>query len=433
MLPQSDVLILAPIAGGREDELRQLLEQLNQRPGLADPMNPLVPFGTFDRLHLARLMILADPAPDDIRVYDLPPTPFPPSLALFADCDGPADEFIVELARHADGGLRRMLACCVGFDANTDVLRFMREHLQPSAAAYVNWIGRTVRQIREEAALREALTDYLDANAPALTNEPPSQIHRLLRDFVDTQLKSGTLTLTPPEPTPVSWRVRDAIHLLGVPLLLILASPFLIIYLPFFLWQLRRHETHDPEISPRPDPGHRAGIAAREDHDVTNPYIVCGYLKPGWFRLSIAVFLLWLVDYGARHIFNRGHLARVQTIHFARWVFLNNRKQMFFASNYDGSLEAYMDDFINKVGWGLNLLFSNGVGYPRTDWLIRGGAGNEQKFKYFIHRHQIPVQVWYKAYPGLTAFDLLRNARLREGLQRPSMTDVEIREWLALL
>jgi len=433
MLPQSDILILAPIAGGREDELRQLLEQLNQHPGLADPINPLVPFGTFDRLHLARLMILADPAPDDIRVYGLPPTSFPPSLALFADCDGPADEFLAELALRAEGGLRRLLACCVGFDATTDVLRFMREHLQPSAAAYVNWIGRTVRQIREEAALREMLTDYLDANAAQLANETPSGIHHRLADFVDAQLKSGALNLTPTEPTPAGWRVRNAIHLLGVPLLLILASPFLIVYLPFFLWQLRRHETHDPEILPRPDARHRAAIAAREDHDVTNPYIVCGYLKPGWFRLSIAVFLLWLVDYGARHIYNRGHLARVQTIHFARWVFLNNRKQMFFASNYDGSLEAYMDDFINKVGWGLNLLFSNGVGYPRTDWLIQGGAGNEQKFKYFIHRHQIPVQVWYKAYPGLTAFDLLRNARLREGLQRPSMTDVEIREWLALL
>jgi hypothetical protein len=78
------------------------------------------------------------------------------------------------------------------------------------------------------------------------------------------------------------------------------------------------------------------------------------------------VFLLWLTDYGARHVYTRGHLARVQTIHFARWVFLNGRKQMVFASNYDGSLESYMDDFINKVGWGLNLLFSNGVGYPRA-------------------------------------------------------------------
>jgi hypothetical protein len=35
---------------------------------------------------------------------------------------------------------------------------------------------------------------------------------------------------------------------------------------------------------------------------------------------------------------------------------------MLFASNYDGSLESYMDDFINKVAWGLNLVFSNGVG-----------------------------------------------------------------------
>ena len=38
-----------------------------------------------------------------------------------------------------------------------------------------------------------------------------------------------------------------------------------------------------------------------------------------------------------------------------------------------------MDDFINKVGWGLNLMFSNGFGWPRTDWLIKGGARHEQR------------------------------------------------------
>ena len=118
-------------------------------------------------------------------------------------------------------------------------------------------------------------------------------------------------------------------------------------------------------------------------------------------------------------MFNRGHLARVKTIHFARWVFLNGRKQMFFASNYDGSLEAYMDDFINKVGWGLNLLFSNGVGYPETSWLILGGADNEQKFKYYIFRHQLPVDVWYKAYPGLTGFDLCETALFATGWNGP--------------
>jgi hypothetical protein len=378
-------------------------------------------------------MILEDPTPDDIAAYGVAPASFTPALAFFADCDGSEDDFLREFAERAETGLRQLLSCCKEFGAGDDILQFMRRHRRPAAAAYVNWIGRTVRQIREEAALREALAGYLDTNAEALGGQDSQSVHRQMAAFVAAQSEAGALTLTPPEPTPAGWLLRNLLHLVGVPFLLLLATPFFILYLPLFLWLLRKRETRDPEILPRPDPDRRAVIAAREDHDVTNPYIVCGYLKPGLFRLSTAVFLLWLVDYGARHIYNRGHLARVETIHFARWVFLNNRSQMMFASNYDGSLESYMDDFINKVGWGLNLLFSNGVGYPRTNWLIFGGAGNEQKFKYFIHRHQIPVQVWYKAYPGLTAFDLLRNARLRDGLERTAMSDADIREWLTLL
>ena len=80
-----------------------------------------------------------------------------------------------------------------------------------------------------------------------------------------------------------------------------------------------------------------------------------------------------------------------------------------------------MDDFINKVGWGLNLVFSNGVGWPRTDWLIKGGARREQLFKYYQRRHQVPTQVWYKAYPGLTLVDLERNtAHPRKAWSAPS-------------
>ncbi len=48
-----------------------------------------------------------------------------------------------------------------------------------------------------------------------------------------------------------------------------------------------------------------------------------------------------------------------------------------------------MDDFINKVGWGLNLVFSNGVGYPRTQWLIKGGAKFEGKYKKTLRRNQL--------------------------------------------
>jgi hypothetical protein len=91
-----------------------------------------------------------------------------------------------------------------------------------------------------------------------------------------------------------------------------------------------------------------------------------------------------------------------------------------------------MDDFINKVAFGLNIVFSNGIGYPRTNWLILEGAKDEQTFKDYLRRHQIPTEVWYNAHPGLTALDKWRNSLIREGLEKPSMTDSEIQEWLRL-
>jgi len=48
---------------------------------------------------------------------------------------------------------------------------------------------------------------------------------------------------------------------------------------------------------------------------------------------------------------------------------LDGKKRGVFFSNYDGTVESYMDDFINKAGFGLNAIFSNAIGYPRTNWL----------------------------------------------------------------
>jgi hypothetical protein len=205
-----------------------------------------------------------------------------------------------------------------------------------------------------------------------------------------------------------------------------------VLYLPIFLVQLRRREKSDPEIAPRVNRAHADELASIEDRDVTNQFSAMGSLKPGMFRRLTIGAVLVAIDYTTRHIFNRGKLARVTTIHFARWVFLDGGRRVIFASNYDGSLESYMDDFINKVGFGLNVVFSNGLGYPRTNWLILDGSKDEQHFKDYLRRHQMPTQVWYKAYPGLTAHDLRRNSLIREGLERASMSDAELLEWLQL-
>jgi hypothetical protein len=142
--------------------------------------------------------------------------------------------------------------------------------------------------------------------------------------------------------------------------------------------------------------------------------------------------VLWLASYATRHVFNDGTLVGVKTIHFARWVFLDDRTQLVFTSNYDGSLESYMDDFIDKLAWGLNAVFSNGAGYPRTSWLLQGGAHDEHRFKDFLRVHQAPTQVWYSAYPDLTARNLQNNARLRAGLSG-SLTASEAADWLQRL
>ena len=240
-------------------------------------------------------------------------------------------------------------------------------------------------------------------------------------------------TLTAAAPTPRGWRLRSLLHAVGVPLALLLALPLLLLYLPFFALALRRRERADPEIAPRPDPEHLTRLADLEDHDVTNQVGIMGSLKPGWFRRTTLIFMFWLVSYTVRHVYSRGFLGRANTIHFARWTFLDDKRRLLFVSNYDGSLESYADDFINKVAFGLNVVFGNAVGYPRTRWLVFGGAKAEQKFKYFIRRHELPTEVWYNAHPGLTAFELLRNSRIRAGLEQPSMTDGEAREWLRLL
>jgi hypothetical protein len=73
------------------------------------------------------------------------------------------------------------------------------------------------------------------------------------------------------------------------------------------------------------------------------------------------------------------------------------------------------------------------VGWPQTDWLIKRGARREQRFKPYQRRHQLPTQVWYKAYPGLALHDLTRNQRIREGLQAQALSDADALAWLRLL
>jgi hypothetical protein len=433
MTPQASFMILAAINPQREAHLRELLASMNHAPGRVNSNNVLIPFEQFDTLHFARLLIVDDKTINDIRVYGLTPGPYPLYLAFLGDIDGDRDTFLEKLAKLAAIGLRSIFSCCEGFRSDTDPVTWMKQHSYSSAAEYQNRPGRTVRRVREEAALHQALEEYIKSNSSALTGLAPREIYAELRRFIGKQMSSGRLMLSAEDPTPVDWEIHNSLHKVGLPLLFLIASPILVPIGLVGLIRLRELEKTDPELCPRVDSTYSNDLALLEDHDVTNQFTAMGSLKPGTVRLWAAIFVLLVIDWFARHVFTRGRLGRVRTIHFARWVFLDGRKRVVFLSNYDGSLESYMDDFINKVGFGLNLVFSNGVGYPRTKFLIKEGCSDERKFKEYLRRHQLPTQVWYCAYPGLTAVELEKNGLIRQGLESPSMSDQEASKWVALL
>ncbi len=430
MTPHDTFFILAPVIEDRADDLLSLLNSMTAKPGLADPENALVPFGSFDRLHVARFFLVEANTWQDIEAYGREPEPYPLHLAFLGDVDGDRESFLKELVGKCADGLNEIFSHCEGAGQG-NLLRWMDMHNVEESANYVNTRGRTVRQVHEEAALASTLRDELAQVVKAQGSEDSFRIHQHLVEFVNRKKASGSLHLTPPERRGLLQKIADGIGLISVPLVLLLISPLVLLALPMFLVWLRMLERSDPEILPRPDDARIRDLGRYEDHDVTNPFSAFGDVKPGLFRRAVTTVALFLLNYSARHIYGRGYLTRVQTIHFARWVFVDGKRRVMFCSNYDGALESYMDDFVNKVAWGLNLVFSNGVGYPSTRFLIKRGAEQEAKFKRYLRNRQLPTQVWYKAYPGLTARDLARHSEIRKGLEKRPDGARALRNWLS--
>jgi len=448
MTPQSAFMVLAPIDPRREAELERLLVSMNGAPGHARADNALVPFGRFEQVHVARFLIVDDKTVSDNGAHGIPTPCYPRGLAFLGEVDGEAEAFLADVSAGASEGLRAIFACCDGFGAETHLLDWLLAHQVSAAAAYTNWRGRTVRRVREDAALRAVLERHVDRLAPQLEHLEPRAVHERLRALVLEDATAGRIALSAEAPTPLRWTLANLLHLASLPAAVVsvlvalfvvlsraprVALPAVAMALAAVVLRLRHLEKTDPELCAPPAPAEVTALATIEDHDVTNQFSAMGSLKPGPLRLGTTVLVLWAINWAARHLYTRGRLARVRSIHFARWVFLDRRRRVLFISNYDGSVESYMDDFINKVGFGLNVVFSNGIGYPRTRWLLADGCGDERKFKDYLRRHQMPTQVWYKAYPGLTAVDLERNARLRRGIDVTSMSARDAAAWVALL
>lgn len=421
-MPHQDALtITAAVVPSQLDRVTQVLGEMRNDPA----NNAILPFGKIRGLHFGRVVLIpASQSPQGEAA--------PNQLLLVTDCDGSADEHLEALVEAAGSGLDRLFGGCEDYPQepldDSKRLRYLQDKRLHPRAYYVHQQGRTVSQIQREAELRKRLQTFVAAC------NFDNQSARTVRDRICNHVKRDPSLEWALEPTdgPELWfKLREAVHHASLPAALVALGPVLLPAIGVLIAALRLQESRDYSEHVRPTSEQIQVLTELEDRFANSGYTAAAFVKPGLIRSTTVRLLLELIGWGARHVFTNDSLAGVKTIHFARWIPLDQGRVV-FCSNYDGSVESYNNDFIDLVAAGLNLIFSNAYGYPRTTFLIRGGATREQEFKDFLRRVQVPTPVWHSAYPDLTAANIDRNTRLRAGL-RGRMNEREAREWLTLI
>ncbi|MCC8400492.1 hypothetical protein LJ655_01055 [Paraburkholderia sp. MMS20-SJTN17] len=214
--------------------------------------------------------------------------------------------------------------------------------------------------------------------------------------------------------------------------LTVTAAFVLLVGLVFFfgLLKLRELEETDYAEERAPSTAHDAQLLAVENVGGQNHLASVSRIKPSWIRTATLRLAFILVGAG-RFVSTPGFLGKNGVIHFARWMRLPGTDQLMFWSNYDGTWESYVADFIADAPTGVTGIWSNCVGFPRTHGLVGGGAADRDRTVRWARRQQTPTLFWYGAYRNLSAARIRTNAAIRQGIATAESYQ-DCVDWLAL-
>jgi hypothetical protein len=403
---QRDLTVVAPVRTGRARELEALLLDIG---GDVDD-NGIIDFSKLERTHFARWVLLD-------RDTDRP------LLVLGASYDGDVDDYLDHLAGVHGAPFDRIYGHCEDYPGSKDrraFRRYMKRRHHPSPAFHVAYRGRPVTEVRRKLATYGAIQEFFDAAEaadPAFAALPPTEIVRRVRAHV---VAAGH-TLDAPAPRTALTR---AARWLWLQALRVWIGPRLLVC----RWRVMKKEPHDPSDSPDLPVNLDPWILETEDRWLQNELTHLADVKPGrWRRWTLALGLRYIGAL-ARLRYDQGKLGGIPSIHFARWMHLEGGRLLFF-SNYDGSWEAYLGDFIDQEAKGLTIVWSNTVGFPPTRGLWNLGATDEQAFKRWTRRRQLPTQVWWSATRDATVGNVRKAIDLCDRLA-VDMNEQEARAWL---
>jgi hypothetical protein len=464
-VPQATLTIVTELVRQGDAELVQHLsakldELGNQRGPSA------VPFSRVDGLHFARFAIVQDP--DAKKSSAAQPGAALPTLLVFSlvfDESSDGDDCLERLVAVARSNLDDVYAACAGYpgagaSASDVKVYLLAKNVEP-LLFYQGAGGVTVRAVRESGDLRKRLEDELDRRMRVgAIAETPVSMARALRATVSLG-DPGAVSAPLDRLSSVArnWRtfawivevfVAPAAVLLGVPFgvawrfgatpwhaVIVAFVPALALALAVFL-----HERADAaRLVREPDVAtadHLEQVRDEEDHAVQNALTHLAIVKTGWLRYWLVKYVFWVI--GRRVVLIdrfEGSLGGIASIHFARWVQLDReqgskRRRLLFLSDYDGSWESYLGEFVDRAATGLTAVWSNTENFPKTSWVFGEGARDEQRFKDWTRNRQLKTPVWYTAYPDRT-LDNVENDTQIAHLVASAKTAEEDTAWLALL
>lgn len=392
------------------------LELLLNTGGNPSNKDSFFPFDKLKTVHFARWII----APATAK--------FKASLIYSGNVDGTVDQHLNDLAEILTVGLDQILSHCENYPSEELLnkksrLEFLRANSKSTPAFYVGAPGRSVQQIEEEVRFHKVIKEFVKKHKSEWKSS--KEAHKAIKDFVssDPQWDHARTNYTVPK--------MKSVKMILFLLLLVVLLPFIILLVLgiflFYEWRLKPDGKTINEIPPGP----LKALKNQEDIIYQNQLSQV-YETKGGLRKLMLHFMLWATNFAAKNWAVGGQLMGTPTIHFARWAFIDGGKRFVFFSNFDGSYDGYLGDFVDNNGWGLNSIYGAAVGYPRTYFVFGGGSYKLLQFMGWGRELQVPTPIWYSAYPWQGLQSIVNRSLLREDLLKGTkLTDDSIKKTLS--
>lgn len=406
MIHQNPLTLLTPVRMDRFDKLIVILERF--KVGLNHGLNER--FDQLGTLHYARWFILKEESFRDPTAF-----PVPVRLVFSSNFDGSEEEHVNGLSTVFPEYFDELYECCEGYpEPDQRTTKSRKEYLLKwrvdTAAFYIGAPGRSLKQIQQEEKLRNHIWQFL--NNSKWDGKSATEIHKSIVREIDS---SQEFEWSRQKETVPGIKWFNMFIALLVALVLLPVIIIWILYLHFF--HERRDKNGTITLSQIPD-SKVSKLEEYEDLFPQNQFTQAVVMKAGKVRYITFQAMMLLGRTLIKNWFVKGELMGIPTIHFARWVLIDKNKHVLFFSNFDGSWQQYLGDFIDKSGWGLTGIFTNTVNFPKTNFLLTGGAYDEEHFLAWSRSTQLPTQVWYSAYHHLSIKNINNNTAIRNGLRK---------------